>query len=179
MSLTAAHHVTLAAFAEAHALIAVDYLQEHGATLPEVLLAYAGTAPGHVDGLPHEALWEWLHRTEPHRWLDEDCPEGGFPYWRWEAVRDRFQAALLTGLAASRRDRKRRVLALFPEVQVPCPECMAGRRPENPFDPCPRCGCQDVDAFGTVAAPGLIPREPNVHTLDLARPDYENPFPFP
>ncbi len=192
MPLTAAHHATLAAFAEADALIAVDYLQECEATLPEVLLAYAGTAPEFADGLPHEALWEWLHRTEP--WCIGQKYHDGRPTWRWEAVQDtrpdwQVAADILNGdsirryhvdpeavrifvergcklypevaaaVAACVRDRKRRVLTLFPEVQVPCPTCMVGRWPQRPFDPCPRCGCQDVDAYGTIAASDLIPPE--------------------
>ncbi len=191
--LTAAARATLAAFTAADALIAVDYLQEIEAMLPEVLLAYAGTPREFVDGLPHDAWWEWLHRTEPYniqptskRPGDIDMArmvahmEGKF---RWEAVRDTLpdfndvaawrqaggdvQAAYQLAI----RDRKRRVLSLFPEVRLPCPECggsgsvdgsisLGGQRLRG-WQPCQRCygGLLDPDNRGTVAAPDLIPPE--------------------
>ncbi len=153
-----AHRATLAAFTEAEALIAVDYLQEVEVTLPEVLLAYAGTAPEFADGLPHEALWEWLRRTE---YFQLSPYAGGRGPWLslWEEVRKTVMNSL--AVVMSGRDRKRRVLALFPEVWLPCPECFRFADLGARFEACRRCGCTDRKAFGTVAAPDLIPPEPS------------------
>lgn len=57
----AALDVLLAAVLEdpASAPVCADWLVEHEAGLPEVLVLYAGQSPHHTDGLPHCVLAEW------------------------------------------------------------------------------------------------------------------------
>lgn len=45
--------------------IQVDWLQEQGATLADVLALYAGTPPKYLDGLPQDVLAAWCKTTEP------------------------------------------------------------------------------------------------------------------
>ncbi len=172
MPLTAAHHATLAAFAKADALIAVDYLQECEATLPDVLVEYADTAPEYAAGLPHEALWEWLHRTEPF------LPRRGGPgdaLLRWEAVRDTaiYWVDSARGDNLRIREGKRRVLALFPEVDVlpagRCEACLgrgynwhetAAQDRASGFNLLPCSRCKSSGYHPAIAAPDLIPPAP-------------------
>lgn len=81
-------------FLDDHAYpIAVDWLQEHGATLADLLLAYRGEPPGYL-GRSFEAdeglrrlLGEWCKATEPERTAQRPFPLLGVATpFRWQAV---------------------------------------------------------------------------------------------
>ncbi len=119
---------------EASALVALDWLQEHDATTADLLVAFRGDPPDYLlptlaqeEGL-HGILWRWLERTEP------EAREPVHPGSGWAALIPRWEAVQLCAvrmpivdvslergtshpiISRARRDRKRVVLSLFPDV---------------------------------------------------------------
>lgn len=121
-----------------HYGIMADWLEEFDAGLDLWCVAYAH-CPEPVEAL--QARWAtWLKEREPERLVAQDGLSRGWSPCRWEAVQDfrvvintdpahvpwriRVQYSLVRkeGLEVvetlARRDRKRRVLSLFPEVVI-------------------------------------------------------------